>query len=209
MSNGGGAERRGRFVVFEGGEGSGKSTQAARLAQAWGATLTRQPGGTAMGALVRSVLLDPATGDLDPKAEALLMAADRAQHVTEMIEPLLAAGVDVICDRYSGSQVAYQGYGRGLDPAEVARLSSWAAGGREPDVVVLLVVPPEVSAARLGGELDRFEAAGAEFHRRVVDGFLTQAADDPERWVVIDGTGTVDEVSARVDDAVERRWPVE
>ncbi len=201
--------RRGRFVVFEGGEGSGKSTQATRLAHRWGATLTRQPGGTALGALVRSVLLDPATGDLDPRAEALLMAADRAQHVAELIEPTLGAGGDVVCDRYSGSQVAYQGYGRGLDPTEVSRLSEWAAAGCRPDLVVLLVVPPEVSAARLGGDLDRFEAAGAEFHARVAEGFLAQAARDPERWVVVDGTGAVDEVAGRVDDAVDRRWPVE
>ena len=137
------------------------------------------------------------------------MAADRAQHVAELIEPTLAVGGDVVCDRYVGSSVAYQGFGRGLDPDEVRRLSEWATGGCHPDLVVLLVVPAEVSAARLGGELDRFEAAGADFHARVAEGFAAQAAQDPHRWVVVDGVGTVEEVRRRVDQAVDRRWPVE
>jgi dTMP kinase len=193
---------RGRFVVFEGGEGSGKSTQAARLAERMGALLTREPGGTGIGAEVRQLLLSTRTAGLDDRAEALLMAADRAQHVSEMIEPALQAGRHVVCDRYIGSSVAYQGYGRGLGADMVRAISGWAAGGLWPDVVVLLVVPDEVSAERTGGARDRIEAAGADFHRRVREGFREQADDEPDSWVTVDGTGTADEVEQRVLDAV-------
>ena len=197
---------RGRFVVFEGGEGTGKSTQARILADRWGALATREPGGTSLGAELRRVLLDPATGAIDLAAEALLMAADRAQHVSELIEPALAAGRDVVCDRYIGSSVAYQGYGRGLEPDFVARLSEWATSALAPDLVVLLTVPAEVARARLGPDLDRFEQAGQDFHRRVHDGFLIQADADPQRWVVVDGGGSVDDVDERVAELVDARF---
>lgn len=196
---------RGVFIAFEGGEGCGKSTQAARLADRLGATLTRQPGGTVIGSSLRALLLSPETGPIDPRAEALLMAADRAQHVAEIIGPTLDAGNDVVCDRYVGSSVAYQGYGRGLDPAEVADLSGWATGELWPDLVVLLVVDSGVASARLGDDLDRFESAGCEFHDRVAAGFVAQAEVDPARWVVIDGSGSIDEVGARVDAVVNER----
>jgi dTMP kinase len=191
--------------VFEGGEGSGKSTQARRLADRLDALLTVEPGGTPTGAALRAMLLDPATGALDARAEALLMAADRADHVATVIRPALEAGTDVVCDRYAHSSIAYQGHGRGLDPDEVARLSDWASGGLWPDVVVLLTVADETAASRLGSELDRFEREGSGFHDRVRAGFDAMAAADPDRWVVIDGVGTVDEVAARVADAVEAR----
>lgn len=194
---------RGRFIVLEGGEGSGKSTQAARLADRLDALLTREPGGTVVGERLRELLLSRATARLDDRAEALLMAADRAQHVSEVIEPALRSGRHVVCDRYIGSSVAYQGYGRGLDPDMVRAVSGWAAGGLWPDVVVLLTVPDEVAADRTGGARDRIEAAGDDFHRRVLDGFLEQAADEPEHWVRVDGTGSPDEVEARVLDAVD------
>lgn len=197
----------GRFVAFEGGEGSGKSTQAARLARRLGAVLTREPGGTVIGAAVRALLLDPATTGLDRRAEALLMAADRAQHVAEVIAPALAQGRDVVTDRFAGSSLAYQGHGRGLPVDEVEHLSRWAAAGTWPDLVVLLTVPPEVSTARTGGARDRLEAAGEAFHRRVGEGFLALAAADPDRWVVLDGTAPEDEVEAAVWAAVTRRWP--
>ena len=196
----------GRFIVFEGGEGSGKSTQAELLARRIGALLTRQPGGTAVGASIRALLLDPATGELDPRAEALLMAADRAQHVAEVIRPALAAGRDVVCDRYAHSSVAYQGFGRGLDADEVARLSGWASGELWPDLVVLLDVDSSVTASRLGHDRDRFAQAGAEFHERVGAGFRSLAAADPERWIVIDGAQSVDVVRAEVDAAIMARW---
>jgi len=193
---------RGRFIVFEGGEGSGKSTQAARLAERLDAVLTRQPGGTDLGAQVRSIVLAGTENGLADRAEALLMAADRAQHVEQLIEPALATGRHVVCDRYIGSTVAYQGYGRGLDVDMVRAISGWAAGGLWPDLTILLQVPDDESRARRGGDRDRIEAAGDEFHSRVADGFRAQAADEPEYWVEIDGTGTPEQVEDRVLDVV-------
>lgn len=194
---------RGRLIVLEGGEGSGKSTQAALLASRLGAVLTREPGGTEVGGRIREIVLDPAlAAPLAPWAEALLMAADRAQHVAEVIEPALARGDDVVSDRFTGSTLAYQGFARGLDLDALARLSALATGRLEPDIVVLLDVPDDVAVARMGGVRDRMEAAGVEFHRRVADGYRTLAAADPSRWVVVDGTGAVDDVAARVARAV-------
>ncbi|HEX3621014.1 MAG TPA: dTMP kinase [Acidimicrobiales bacterium] len=195
--------RRGRLIVFEGGERSGKSTQAALLAARLGAVLTREPGGTAVGARIRAIVLDAGLSTpLDPRAEALLMAADRAQHVAEVIAPALARGEDVVSDRFVGSTLAYQGYARGLDVDELARISAWATGGLEPDVVLLLDVAADMAVARMNGAPDRMEAAGEQFHRRVAEGYRALAAADPKRWVVIDGGGTVEEVAARVVDAV-------
>ena len=189
----------GRFIAFEGGEGSGKSTQAALLARRLGAVLTREPGGTEVGARIRAIVLDPAVGAaLEVRAEALLMAADRAQHVAEVIRPSLAGGHDVVTDRFSGSTLAYQGYARGLPVDELAWLSQWAAGSLEPDVVVLLDVPAEVAAVRMKQDPDRMEAAGDEFHRRVAEGYRALAAADPDRWRVVDGSGTIEEVDAIV-----------
>lgn len=199
----------GRFVVFEGGEGSGKSTQARLLAERWGALLTFEPGGTEVGARLREILLSPETGDLDPRAEALLMAADRAHHVATKIRPALNRGRDVVCDRFVGSSLAYQGYGRELGIDEVRALSDFATDGMVPDLVVLLVVTPEVAGERLAaaGKPDRMEAAGDEFHRRVAEAYLMLAAHDPDRWVAVDGTGTVDEVAERVSTAITARLP--
>lgn len=200
---------RGRFIVFEGGEGSGKSTQARLMAEARDALLTHEPGATELGRRIREVLLAPVGAEgsgtptpLDDRAEALLMAADRAQHVAQVVEPTLTAGRDVVSDRYIGSTIAYQGYGRGLDVDIVRAVSGWAAGGLWPDVVVLLVVPPELAEERIGAARDRIEAAGAEFHERVRHGFAEQADDDPDTWVVVDGTGTIDQVHHRVLAAV-------
>lgn len=193
-----------RFVALEGGEGCGKSTQAARLATRLGAVLTREPGGTAIGEDVRELLLDPAVGDLDPRAETLLMAAARAQHVAEVVRPALDAGRHVVSDRYAHSSIAYQGYGRGLPVDEVRDISAWATGGLWPDVVVLIDVPADAARARLGA-LDRFEAEDAAFHARVVGGFRAMAAEDPRLWVVVDGVGAVEEVAERVWAAVRER----
>jgi dTMP kinase len=197
--------RRGRFIAFEGGEGSGKSTQAALLADALGAVLTREPGGTAIGGRIRELVLSPSTGELDPRAEALLMAADRAQHVAEVVEPALAAGRHVVTDRFVGSSIAYQGFGRGLPPAEVEGLSRWATAGCWPDLVVLLDVSAHVADGRLQRALDRMEAAGVEFHRRVGDGFSSLAASDPVLWAVVDGSAGIDEVHAAVVAVVRER----
>jgi dTMP kinase len=194
---------RGVFVAFEGGEACGKSTQAARLAARRNAVLTREPGGTALGERVRAIFLDPATGHVDGRAEALLVAAARAQHVAEVIEPALAAGRDVVTDRFTGSSLAYQGHGRGLPVEEVRRLSTFASAGLEPDVYVLLDVPADVAAVRLGEDRDRMESAGDDFHDRVRRGYAELART--EGWLVVDGTGTPDEVEAAVFKAVSGR----
>ncbi len=193
---------RGRLIAFEGGEASGKSTQAAALAERLGALLTREPGGTAVGRRIRELVLDPAVAELHPRAEALLLAADRAQHVAEVVAPALAAGRDVVTDRFSGSTLAYQGYGHGLPVGDLARISEWASEGLEPDLVVLLEVEPAVAAARQGGRpLDRLEAGSADFHQRVRDGYRALAAADRKRWLVVEGNGTEAEVAARVWEA--------
>ena len=199
----------GHLIAFEGGEGSGKSTQARRLASRLGsaALLTFEPGDSPLGAEIRRLVLDSPDLDITGRAEALLMAADRAQHVVEVIEPALAAGRTVICDRFAGSSIAYQGHGRQLPAAEVEQLSRWATNGRWPDMVVLLEVPPDAAASRLQRAKDRLESAGDDFHRRVHDGFLLQAMEDPDRWAIIDGTGTEDEVADAIWTVVTIRFP--
>jgi dTMP kinase len=196
---------RGRFIVLEGGEGCGKSTQAALLAGRLGALLTREPGGTATGERVRSLILDPDLPALAVKAEVLLLLAARAQHVAEIIEPALAAGRPVVCDRFSGSTLAYQGYGRGVALDVLERMSAWAAGDLAPDLVVLLEVTGDVARRRVSGRgpADRMEGEGAAFFARVDAGFRALAAADPQRWRVVDGQGTVEEVAARVLSAVD------
>lgn len=195
----------GVFITFEGGEGSGKSTQARRVAAARDAVLTRQPGGTAIGVSVRQLLLSNETQAVSARAEALLMAADRAQHVEELIRPSLAAGSDVVCDRYAASSLAYQGAGRELGIEEVLALSTFAVDGLWPDLTVLIDVPVDVGLGRIGGAPDRLESQGTEFHERVRQAFLGFAAADPTRWVVVDGTKPLDVVSAAVDAAIADR----
>jgi dTMP kinase len=193
----------GRFIVLEGGEAVGKSTQAALLADRLGAVLTREPGGTAVGEALRRLLLDLPLAPV-PKAEALLMLAARAQHVAEVIEPALARDADVVCDRYSASTLAYQGFGRGLALDELEEMNAWATGHRAPDVIVLLDVPLDVARQRLSSvTLDRIEAEGAEFLARAQAGFRKLAAADPVRWQVVDASGTVEEVAERVWKAVD------
>jgi dTMP kinase len=145
-------------------------------------------------------VLDPSLPNLDARAEVLLLLAARAQHVEEVIAPALAAGRDVVCDRFSGSTVAYQGYGRGLDPAGLERLSDWASGGVRPDRVVLLQVARDVARGRrqARGAGDRLEGEGADFFERVERGFADLARSDPARWRVVDGSGPVEEVAVRV-----------
>jgi len=199
----------GHFIAFEGGEGSGKSTQARRLAERLGsrALFTFEPGGSPLGAEVRRLLLDSPDLEITDRAEALLMAADRAQHVVEVIQPALETGTTVITDRFAGSSVAYQGHGRQLDATEVERLSRWATDGLWPDLVVLLEVSPRDADRRLTRAKDRVESAGEPFHARVHDGFLVQAMADPDRWVIIDGTASEDEVAARIWEVISIRFP--
>lgn len=190
--------------MLEGADASGKSTHASLLAERLGAVLTREPGGTPLGERVRKVLLDPDGLEVDDRAEVMLMLAARAQHVADVIEPALVSGRDVVCDRFSGSTVAYQGHGRGLDPAELRHLSAWATGGLEPDLVVLLRVDPAVAEARSRGRgaPDRIEAEGGDFASRVAAGFEEQAAAEPDRWRVVDAGGSIEEVAERVWKAV-------
>ncbi len=198
----------GRFVVFEGGEAAGKSTQCARLATRLDAVRTREPGGTPLGQRIRQVFLDPATGSLDGRAEVLLMAADRAQHAARVIRPALRAGRHVVSDRYLYSSVAYQAHGRGLAPRDVHEISMWATRELVPDVVVLLDLPVTVARGRVAGTApDRLEAESVTFHERVREGFLAQADADPARWVVVDGTRTPDEIAEQVWSAVVARCP--
>ena len=192
------------FVAFEGGEGTGKSTQARLLAARLDAVLTHEPGGTTVGLELRALALGGGSGVLDPRTEALVMAADRAQHIAEVIAPALAAGRHVVTDRYYYSSLAYQGYGRGL-PLDGVRALSAFAGAPEADVVVLLTVPDEVRDKRLGRDLDRIESAGDEFHARVERGFLELAAADPERWRVVDASASVEAVADAVGEAVSGR----
>jgi len=192
------------YVALEGAEGSGKSTQAALLAEAIGAVLTRETGGTAVGARLRAILHDTTVDDLDDRAEALIAAADRAQHVSRVVRPALAAGHRVVSDRSVHSTLAYQGYGRGLDVDELRRINDWAVDGLWPARVVLLDAPSPVLAARISHrELDRFERAGDDFHARVAAGFRAMAEADPDHWVVVDADGDQATVAKRVRAAVD------
>ncbi len=194
----------GRYISLEGGDGSGKSTQAVRLASALGAVLTREPGATAMGGLVRAVLLDPAHA-IVARAEALLYAADRAQHWAEVVAPALEAGQHVVSDRSAYSSVAYQGYGRQLGAEKVQAINDWAIDGQWPDMVVLLDAPLAVTAARLRRVPDRLEQEGEGFHERVRAGYLGMARADPARWIVIDGAEAEDAVGAAIISEVKAR----
>lgn len=198
----------GRLIAFEGGEAVGKSTQAKLLAERLGAKLTFEPGATDSGARIRSLVLDSPELALSPHAEALLMAADRAQHVAEVIRPALDAGIHVVTDRFIGSSLAYQGFGRHLGVDDVLALSLFATGGLQSDLNVLLVVSEEVARSRRSSPGDRIEAEDAEFHQRVLDGFRTLAEQNPEQWVVVDGSGPVGEVAEVVYAAVRDRLGV-
>ena len=197
----------GRLIAVEGGEGSGKTTQARMLADALGAVFTREPGGTPLGEQIRDLLLGTEGDAPCDRAEALLMAAARAQHVDRVVVPALARGDDVVTDRYIGSSLAYQGVGRGLGVAAVAAVSEFAVDGVEADLVVLLDVDTAEAVARLDGSLDRIEQAGDAFHARVAAAYRDLAAADPQHWVVVDGRGTVDEVAQCLQAAVAERLP--
>ena len=194
---------RGRLVALEGIDGCGKTTQARILADHLGAVATFEPGATELGASLRTLLLGRDQGPVADRAEALLMAADRAQHVAEVIAPALAAGRWVVTDRFAASTLAYQGYGRGLDPDELDTLVGWATGGLRPDLTVLLDLPVAVAAVRRGGAADRMEAEGDAFLQRVADGFRALAATSPDRWMVVDAIGEVGSIAAAIRAAVE------
>ena len=193
----------GRLIVFEGIDGSGKSTQIRRYAQPHDFDVTFQFGATEAGGAIRSILLDPTNGRLDDRAEALLIIADKAQHVSEIVRPALDRGRTVLSDRYCASTLAYQGYGRGLDLRLLDEMMQFATRGLEPDLTVLLDLDAAAASDRLGDQHDRIEGAGIEFFRRVRDGYLELASRRPDSWIVIDAAGAVDEVAARVASAVD------
>jgi len=196
----------GRYIALEGSEGCGKSTQAAWLAADLDAVLTREQGGTAIGQLIRGILLDPANTSLDHRAEALLNAADRAQHIGELIAPALDAGTHVVSDRSVYSTLAYQGYGRRLPLEELRSINDWAIRGRWPELAILLEVDPAAldERTRLRTK-DRFERETKRFHDRVRKGFAELAAAEPDRWVVIDANATPAVVRRRIRSAVRKR----
>jgi dTMP kinase len=206
---GAGGHPRGLFIAFEGGEGAGKSTQVRLLcewltAQGRATRATFEPGGTPAGAAVRAIVLDRAHTGLSPRAEALLYAADRAQHAHAVLRPALAAGEVVVTDRYVDSSLAYQGAGRTIGLDDVAAISRWATQGLRPDLTVLLDLPPETGLARARGRAvaDRLESESLEFHQRVRDTFRTLAAAEPGRYLVLDATRGVDELAADVRERV-------
>ncbi len=202
----------GLLITFEGPEGSGKSTQIRLLAQTLvdqglPVLTTREPGGTAIGNAIRALLLDPAHSEMSPRAETLLFTAARAQLVDEIIRPALAAGQIVLCDRYADSTLAYQGYGHGQSLEELRRLNRYATGGLQPDLTIYLDLDPELGLARKQAaaqkEWNRMEEQALDFHRAVRRGYLALAAQEPNRWLVIDATQPVDWVQRTIWQRVE------
>jgi dTMP kinase len=197
----------GHYIVFEGSEGCGKSTHAARLAVELDAVLTRETGGTPIGQRIRDLLHDTSVTDLAPRAEALLTAADRAQHIAQVVAPALAAGRHVVSDRSVYSALAYQGYARGQSIDDVRRINEWAVDGVWPHLVVLIDVAPALLEQRMRKRehLDRFEQEDVEFHTRVREGYHRMVAAEPDLFVVIDGSEEKDAVAAAVRSAVRDR----
>ena len=197
----------GVFLALEGGEGSGKSTQAALLVE-WleslghNVLLTREPGGTEVGKILRHIVLDNDTGELSPRTEALLYAADKAEHVDMVVLPALAQVAVVLTDRYVDSTLAYQGAGRSLDISEVEHVARWATSSLRPHLTIVLDIDPAIGHARFEGA-DRIEAEPLEFHERVRAHFLELAAADPPHYLVVGGGGTPQEIHADIRAAVE------
>lgn len=203
------------FVTFEGPEGSGKTTQIQLLAQAlleegFDVVVTREPGGTRIGNAVRSLVLDPDYSEMSPRAESLLYNASRAQHVHQVITPALNMGAILLCDRYGDSTLAYQGYGRGQDLAALRTLIDFATGGLKPQLTIYLDLDVRKGLQRKAAdEWNRIEAQTIAFHERVHNGYHTLASEEPQRWLVVDATQSIDtihrEILARVRNEIRRR----
>ena len=196
----------GVFVCLEGGEGSGKSTQSRRLAEwlegeGYVALLTFEPGDTGVGKELRRIVLSPATGELSDRTEALLYAADKAEHVDTVVAPALARGEVVITDRYVDSMLAYQGAGRALDVSEVEQVARWATGDLRPHLTVVLDLEPTAGLGRFDGR-DRIEGESLDFHQRVRAGFVRMAEADPDHYLVLDARDEVDVIADRIRAAV-------
>ena len=196
----------GVFVCLEGGEGSGKSTQSGLLrdwleTQGFEVLLTFEPGDTEVGRKLRSIVLSPETGEISDRTEALLYAADKAEHVDTVVQPALDRGAVVITDRYVDSMLAYQGAGRALDVGEVEQVARWATHDLRPHLTVVLDLEPEHGLGRFE-ERDRIEGESVEFHRRVREGFLGMAAADPDHYLVLDARGDREQIADRIRDRV-------
>ena len=207
-----GTRPHGLFLAFEGGEGTGKTTQVRLISiwlreQGYDVVTTHEPGATKIGMRLRALLLDTSHAGMSPHAEALMYAADRAEHVASVIEPALARGAVVITDRYLDSSLAYQGEGRGLRQQDIAQLNRWATGGRVPDLTVLLDMPPEGGLGRRARSADRLESEPPEFHRRVRNGFLALAKSDPSRYLVIDAAQPPEVITEEIKDRVREVLP--
>lgn len=212
---------RGRFITFEGGEGTGKSTQIGRLVERLRArglevVQTREPGGTPGAEIIRRAVMSGKVADLGPFAEALMMNAARDDHLNELVRPALAKGEWVVCDRFADSTRAYQGALGGVEPQVLAAMEESVVGDTRPDLTVILDLDPEIGLARArartraeGGTGDRFEDEDLETHRRLRQAFLDIATAEPERCVVVDGSGEIDDVTERVWSAVSRRCGLE
>lgn len=217
MTDSSGKTIRGRFITLEGGEGAGKSTQIGRLAEWLGvrgipAETTREPGGAPGAEAIRSLIVNGSIDRWDAMAEALLMTAARRMHVEQRIRPALDAGRWIVCDRFSDSTMAYQGYAHGLGRNPVEQLQQIAIGGMQPDLTLILDLPVEAGLARAnarGEGEDRFERMGLDFHRRLRDGFLDIARREPERCVVIDATADIEAVASAIRGAVATRFGLE
>ena len=202
------------FISFEGPDGSGKTTQARlldehlRLVRGYDVVLTREPGGTEIGDQIRAVVHDPQNTRIDARTEVLLYSAARAQHVVERIHPALAEGRIVITDRYADSTLAYQGYGRGIDLATLQAITEFATGGLWPDLTLYIDITPEEGLRRRrhgGDEWNRLDGEALEFHQRVRSGYLALFRQDPQRWCLVDGARSVEEVSVEVSQLVMAR----
>ena len=203
---------RGLLIAFEGGEGAGKTTQARLLAiwlreQGYDVIATQEPGATKVGMRLRALLLDTAHTGMSSRAETLMYAADRAEHVESLIRPALERGAVVVTDRYVDSSLAYQGRGRNLPLAEIAGLNQWATGGLRPDLTILLDLPPVAGLVRRAPSADRLEAEPAEFHQRVREGFLAQAQAEPQRYLVLDATRPQEQLSREIQDRIRDLLP--
>ena len=203
---------RGLLIAFEGGEGAGKTTQARLLAiwlreQGYDVIATHEPGATKVGMRLRALLLDTAHTGMSSRAETLMYAADRAEHVATVIAPALKRGSIVVTDRFVDSSLAYQGRGRNLPVTDIAGLNQWATGGLRPDLTILLDLPPMAGLVRRAPSADRLEAEPAEFHQRVREGFLAQARAEPHRYLVLDATRPPGEISREIQDRIHDMLP--
>lgn len=212
--------KRGTFIVFEGVEGSGKTTQANRLCQKLRErgvrfVLTKEPGGTPLGDRIRAILLDPLEEGMDGLSELMLYAASRRQHVVEVIRPSLDRQVPVLCDRFTDSTLAYQGFGRTIELDRLRDLNTWVTDGLEPDLTVVFDLPEDIGIRRarernVSDDLlseSRLEAEDLAFHRRVREGYLALAEESPERYAVVDASGSIEEVSERLETLLRERAP--